>query len=137
MKSQVEPSPSQFLKQLAEGISSFVASEGYDIEPSELALVLEGGDLDLIPQKLYATIIARGYDKARVERSLAKGKEIFTSQRESMNASAQENGVVRKSSLKEISVDDIRQFRKTLKLKDKPAPVQPLETFYERGSPKL
>jgi len=133
--SQIQPAPSHFAEQLLDGIKLFVASEGYEIPPLELSSALQG-ELSTVPQKLYALIMSKGYDKARVEVSMAKGTEILKAQTEM-------NGIVHRvegngsKGGKEIRITDPGAFKKTLKVDIKPMPVQPLETFYESSSPKL
>ena len=59
--------------------------------------------------------------------SLAKSAEMFNAQ------TAVNTGATGSTSnvLKEVHVDNLKKFRNTLKVDDKPAPVQPLLTFYE------
>jgi insulysin len=131
VKSQVAITQQEFSTQLAEGVKAFVTSEGYEIPPAELSEVLQS-DMSVLPEKLFSTLIARGYDPSRVERSLVKGQEMFAAQ-----TTPVANGTVRECPLREVKVSDLTAFRSTLELDEKPLPVQPLETFYESGSPKL
>lgn len=134
--SQVKPTSSHLREQLVEGIKSFVASEGYDIPAAEVAAAVQG-DLDHIPQKLFALITSKGYDKSKVEMSMARGAEMLKAQTE-MNGVVHSNGGPDFNiGLKETRIEDIQAFKKTLTMDEKPMPVQPLETFYESGSPKL
>ena len=96
----------------------FLAKEGYDIPPSELQEAVN--ESPLMEQRLRDIILKHGYDNHRVERSLA--------QRELLRDSST-NGVAIPNLLKEVVVEDLK-FRHTLKVDDKPTPIQPLETFY-------
>lgn len=124
---------------MADNIRLFIANEGYDIPPPEVAEAVKG-DPSLIPQNLYSVIVKHGYNKDRVAASMAKGTEILKAQ---IAANAITNGVIngdgaaKTKVLKEVKVDDIHKFRSTLKVGEKPAPVQPLETFYESHLPRL
>lgn len=135
VKSQIEHHPPDFTEQLATGVRLFIANEGYDIPPSEVAEAFKG-DLSLVPQNLYSIIIGHGYDKDRVAKSMAKGAEIFDAQI-AMDGVANGNGGIKSHVLREVKVENIKKFRSTLKVDDKPSPVQPLETYYESQSPKL
>ena len=71
----MEPS-AQFSKQLIEGVQSFIAGEGYEVPAAEIVPLFQG-EMDFIPEKLFAVIVAQGYDPFRVRRSVEKGSEIF------------------------------------------------------------
>jgi insulysin len=135
LKSQIESKVPDFAQQLADGVRIFIANEGYDIPPAEVAEAVNG-DVNSLPQNLYALILQHGYDKDRVAASMAKGKEMFEAQ---ITMNGDSDGVATPISkvLKEVMVEDIKKFRSTLRVGDKPAPVQPLETFYECESPRL
>lgn len=113
----------------------FIANEGYDVPPSEVTEAIEG-DLSQLPQRLFALIIKHGYDQARALQSLEKGAEMFKAQTE---VSGEINGQVnhKPEGLRETKIQDLKAFRKTLKLDEKPSPVQPLEIYYESQSPRL
>jgi len=135
VKSQIEHQPPDFEQQLAENVRLFIANEGYDIPPHEVAEAVKG-DPSSIPQSLYAVIVKHGYNQERVAVSMAKGEEILKAQ---IAANGVTNGEGRSKPqvLKEVTVKDIHKFRGTLKMGEKPSPVQPLETFYESHSPRL
>ena len=135
VKSRIEHQPPDPAQQLADNVRLFVANEGYDIPPPEVAEAVKG-DSSLIPQNLYALIVKHGYNKDRVAKSMAKGAEILNAQ---IAANAVVNGknVASSRAIKEVKVDDIHKFRSTLKLGEKPSPVLPLETFYESHLPRL
>jgi hypothetical protein len=135
VKSQIENKPPNFAEQLAEGVRLFIAGEGYDIPPSEVAEALKG-DLTLMPQTLFALILKHGYDRDRVAQSMAKGAQMFNAQT-ATNTVPNGDGAHKYQSLKEINVKDIQEFRSTLNVGEKPSPICPLETFYECGSPRL
>jgi hypothetical protein len=113
----------------------FIAKEGYDIPPDEVTEAVKG-DINSLPQNLYTLILKHGYDKDRVTGSMAKGAEMFKAQI-TMNGVADDTATPKWNVLKEIKVEDMQTFRNTLRVGDKPAPVQPLETFYECESPRL
>jgi hypothetical protein len=122
VKSQIESHPPTSTDQLVGDIRSFIASEGYDLPPSEVADAANG-DYDQITQNLRSLMLKHDYNKSRVDESLAKRAE--------MNNSPSSTKTTPKSNiLREVKVDDVRSFRKTLKVDQKPAPVQSLETFY-------
>jgi insulysin len=133
VKSQIETPAPDPNEQLAEMVRLFIATEGYDVPPEEVTEAVKG-DPSLIPQNISALIVARGYDNDRVAQSMAKGAEMLSAQLEGREVTA--NGVADRV-LKEVKVDDLQKFRDTLKVDDKPNPVQPLETFYECESPRL
>ena len=120
---------------MADNVRLFIANEGYDIPPPEVAEAVKG-DPSLIPQNLYSVIVNHGYNKDRVAASMAKGAEILKAQIEA-NSITNGDGPAKTQVMKEVKVDDIHKFRSTLKAGEKPAPVQPLETFYESHSPRL
>jgi hypothetical protein len=115
----------------------FIANEGYDIPPLEVAEAVKG-DPRLIPQTLYSLIVKHGYNRERVAGSMAKGTEILKAQ---LAANVVANGERESDknwrALKEVKVDDIHKFRTTLRVGEKPEPFQPLEMFYESYSPRL
>ena len=135
VQSQITHEPPDFHQQLAEGIRLFIAQEGFDIPPSEVAEVVKG-DTNRIPQEIMALLIKHGYDKDLAMKSMAKGSTMLEAQ---IAANGTSVGETRASFnvLKEVKIDDIRKFRSTLTVGDKPLPIQPLETFYESHSPKL
>ena len=135
VKSQIESSLPGFGEQLAEGVRLFIANEGYDVPPSEVAESIKG-DLSQLPQRLFAVIVKHGYDQERALQSLEKGAEMFKAQTE---VNGEPNGEVKHKpeGLREIKIQDMKAFRKTLKLDEKPTPVQPLEIYYESQSPRL
>jgi len=135
VKSQIENKVPDFAQQLADGVRIFIAKEGYDIPPGEVTEAVKD-DVNSLPQNLYTLILKHGYDKDRVAGSMAKGSEMFKAQI-SMNGVANGAAGPRWNLLKEIKVEDIQKFRNTLRVGDKPTPVQPLETFYECESPRL
>jgi hypothetical protein len=135
VKSQIAHQTPNFEQQMAEGVRLFIANEGYDIPPPEVAGALNG-DPHLIPQNLLALIVKHGYDKERATRSMAKGAEILKAQIATNSVAYGEAGSKHKV-LKEVKVDDIQKFRSTLQVGDKPSPIQPLETYYESHSPRL
>lgn len=135
VKSQIEHQPPDFAQQMADNVRLFIANEGYDIPPPEVAEAVKG-DPSLIPQNLYSVIVNHGYNKDRVAASMAKGAEILKAQIEA-NSITNGDGPAKTQVMKEVKVDDIHKFRSTLKAGEKPAPVQPLETFYESHSPRL
>ena len=135
VKSQIENKIPDFAQQLADGVRIFIAKEGYDIPPDEVTDAVKG-DINSLPQNLYTLIIKHGYDKDRVTGSMAKGAEMFKAQI-TMNGVADDTTTPKWNVLKEIKVEDMQTFRNTLRVGDKPAPVQPLETFYECESPRL
>jgi len=135
VKSQIETTVPDFAQQLADGVRIFIAKEGYDIPPAEVAEAVKG-DVNSLPQNLYNLILKHGYDKDRVAGSMAKGAEMFKAQI-TMNGAANGAATPKSNVLKEIKVEDMQKFRSTLRVGDKPAPVQPLETFYECESPRL
>ena len=133
IKSQSKPQ--DFSHQLAEGVKLFVANEGYEIPQAEITEALKQ-DINLIPQMLYEIIIKHGYDKDRVAASMARGAEILkvqTAENMAANGESLDNFKI----LKEIRVDDMKKFRSTLQVGERPSPVLPLETFYECQAPKL
>ena len=67
---------------------------------------------------------------------MAKGAEMLNAQI-AANSVANGDAVPQRKVLKEVKIDDIHKFRSTLKAGEKPAPIQPLETFYEIHSPRL
>ena len=135
VKSQIESKVPDFAQQLANGVRVFIANEGYDIPPSEVAEAVKG-DVNSLPQNIYGLVLKHGYDKDRVASSMAKGAEMFKAQI-TMNGVTNEASAPMWHVLKEIKVEDMQKFRSTLKVGDKPTPVQPLETFYECESPRL
>ena len=135
VKSQIAHQPPDFHQQLADNIRLFIAQEGFDIPPSEVAEVVKG-DTSQIPQKILALIIKHGYDKDLAMKSVAKGSAILEAQI-AATAVPSGDGQVSANLLKEVKIDDIRKFRATLRVGEQPLPVQPLETFYESHSPKL
>lgn len=135
VKSQIARPPPDFHQQLAERIRLFIAQEGFDIPPSEVAEVVKG-DMSRIPQEILALIIKHGYDRELAVKSMAKGKSMLEAQIAANGASAGES-VASVNVLKEVKIDDICTFRATLTVGDKPMPMQPLEMFYESHSPKL
>jgi hypothetical protein len=134
--SQIPPPASHFTEQLLEGIKFFVASEGYDLNPSEIAAAIQG-DLDLLPQKLCTLLVSKGYEKMRVELSMAKGSDILKAQTGMNGLVHPSGGNGLEGGVKEVRVTDLPAFKNTLRKDVRPMPVQPLETFYESGSPKL
>jgi hypothetical protein len=134
--SQIQPPPNHFTERLLEGIKVFVEREGYEIPPFELVEAIEGDPKD-IPQRLHALMISKGYDKPRVDLSMAKGSEMFKAQSEMNGVVLPVDGSGLKCELQERRITDLQAYKKSLKVDDKPMPVQPLETFYESGSPKL
>ena len=134
VKSQIESKPPDFAQKLAEGIKQFIAKEGYEISDTEVAETLKH-EMSLIPQALFAAIVKHGYDKGRVAASMTRGADILKAQAAHANSAGQDSG--RRSVLKEVRVDDIKSFRSTLPMGEKPSPTVPLETFYELESPKL
>lgn len=135
VKSQIDHQPPDFAQQLAEGVRLFIANEGYNIPPPEVTEALKG-DINLTPQNLLTLLLKHGYDKDRAARSMAKGAEILSAQI-AANRVVNGVGVIKSKLLEEIKVDDIQKFRSTLRVGESPAPVQPLETFYECQSPRL
>jgi len=123
------------IEQLAEAVRLFVANEGYDVAPNEVTEAVKG-DPSLIPQNIYALILAHGYDEERVAISMAKGAEMLNTQMTGNGTAENGNGIADRV-LKEIRVEDVQKFRDTLVVDEKPLPVQPLETFYELESPRL
>jgi hypothetical protein len=123
VKSQIESHPPTSTDPLISDVRSFITSEGYDIPPSEITETING-DYDQITQNLHSLILKHGYDKTRVEESLARRAETNGSP-----STTKTTG--RCNILKEVKVDDIDSFRKTLKADQKPSPVQSLQTFYE------
>jgi hypothetical protein len=124
------PDPTE---QLAQAVRLFIATEGYDVPPTDVTEAVKG-DPSLVPQNIYKLIVAAGYDQARVAKSMAKGAEMLNAQMTPNGTS--EKGVAHYA-LKEVRVDDLQKFRETLEVGGKPCPVQPLETFYECESPRL
>lgn len=114
VKSQIEHQPPDFAQQLAENVRLFIANEGYDIPPPEVADAVKG-DPSLIPQSLYAVIVKHGYNKERVAGSMAKGAEILNAQI-AMNGVANGESAAKPQVLKEVKVKDIHKFRGTLKM---------------------
>jgi len=135
VQSQIPHEPPDFHQQLAEGIRLFIAQEGFDIPPSEVAEVVKG-DASRIPQEILALLLKHGYDKELAMKSMAKGSTMLEAQIAANGTSAAETRASF-NVLKEVKIDDIRKFRATLTVGDKPLPIQPLETFYEGHSPKL
>jgi insulysin len=136
VKSQIEHHPPTLEDQLAQGVRLFITNEGYDIPPTEVTEAVQG-DLSLVPQKIYALILKHGYNQERVAKSLAKGADMFTAMiAPTANGTVKEDGI-KTQVLKEVRIEDLQKFRATLEVGGKPAPVQPLETFYECESPKL
>jgi hypothetical protein len=140
VKSQIEHNPTPLADQLAQGVRLFIANEGYDIPPAEVTEAVKG-DIHQVPQKVYELILKHGYNHERVAKSLAKGADMFSAQA-AAQAIPTANGTVEKDGakvqvLKEIRIQDLQKFRATLKVGEKPAPIQPLETFYECESPRL
>jgi hypothetical protein len=124
---------------MADNVRLFIASEGYDIPPPEVAEAVKG-DPSFIPQNLYSVIVKHGYNKDRVAVSMAKGAEILKAQIAAntvTNGVTNGDGAAKTKVMKEVKVDDIHKFRNTLKAGEKPAPIQPLETFYESHLPRL
>ena len=103
----------------------FLAGEGYDILPSEVEEAVKG-NTSLIEHSLRDLMLKRGYDQERVAQTLGKP--------DLLNAQVVVNGRAMPNVLKEVTVNDL-EFRNTLKLDNKPVPIQPLETFYvSKGS---
>jgi insulysin len=118
IQSQVEkraPSPND---ELVEGIRLFLAGEDYEIPLPELTQAVEV-ETSLIKQSLRDLILKHGYESQRVEQTLERA--------EILNA-PKINGEAKSVALKEVNAKDL-EFRNTLKIDEKPAPIQPLETF--------
>ena len=125
VKSQIEKQLPSSEEQLVAEVRVFLAGEGYDILPSEVEEAVKG-NTSLIEHSLRDLMLKRGYDPQRVSQTLAKP--------DLSNAQAALKGGAMPNVLKEVTVDDL-EFRNTLKVDDKPAPIQPLETFYvNKGS---
>jgi hypothetical protein len=122
VKSQIKSHPRTSTDQLVSEIRFFITREGYDIPPSEVSEAANG-DYDQITQNLHSLMLKHGYDNTRVEESLAKWTEMNNSP-----STTKSTGTF--NILNEVKVIDIDNFRKTLKMDQKPAPVQLLQTFY-------
>jgi hypothetical protein len=119
VKSQIEkqlPSPED---QLVADVRGFIAGEGYDIPSPEMEEVVKG-DIGQIKQNLRRLMLQRGYDQERVTQTLEK--------QELPNPQPALNGGAIPKVLKELAVEDL-EFRNTLKVDNKTAPIQALETF--------
>lgn len=135
VKSQIAYQLPDFQQQLADNIRLFIAQEGFDIPPSDVAEVVKE-DTSRIPQEILALIIKHGYDKDLAIKSMEKGSAMLEAQI-SANAASTGKGEISANVLNEVKIDDIQKFRATLRVGEQPLPIQPLETFYESHSPKL
>ena len=125
VQSQVEKQLPSSEDRLVADVRVFLAGEGYDIPPSEVEEAVKM-DTSLIEQNLRDLMLKRGYDQERVAQTLGKP--------DLLNAQVVVNGRAMPNVLKEVTVNDL-EFRNTLKLDNKPVPIQPLETFYvSKGS---
>jgi uncharacterized protein (UPF0297 family) len=116
------------IEKLAEAVRWFVANKGYNVASNEVMEVVKG-DPSLIPQNIYALILAHRYDKECVAILMAKGAEMLNAQMTRNRTAESSNGIADRV-LKEVRVEDVQKFRDTLVVGEKRLPVQPQETFY-------
>ena len=128
VKSQAKQNVANIREQLLGDDGLLIAGEGYDVRPPDVEKAIER-EVEPITQNLQSLNLTHGYDQEQMEQSLAKWTHMFESQ---LAKNGEPTGAAAVASvLNEVTVEDIDKLRRTLKVDDKPAPVQQLQTFFE------